>query len=100
MIVIAKLKARKGEEENMESTWKEMLPAVEKKDGVLIFNLHRSQKDPGAFVFYGQFKDELATEGHSEAEELKGLESIVKEFLDGPMEMDIYDEVVGIPIKS
>lgn len=100
MIVIAKLKVKKGEEENMEATWKEMLPTVAKHDGALIFNLHRSQKDPGAFVFYGQFKDELALKEHSESQDLKGLEAKVQGFLDGPMEVDIYEEVAGIPIKS
>lgn len=100
MIVVAQLKARKGEEKKLEDALKEMIPSVADEEGTLVYTLHRSQKDPATFLFYEKYKDGKALKAHGETAHFRALGPKIKDFLDGPMQIDLYEEIGGIPIKS
>lgn len=100
MIVVARLKAREGEEKRLEEALQEMIPSVAKEEGTLIYTLHRSQKDPGTFLFYEKYRDGKALKEHGETAYFKALGPKIKDFLAGPMQIDFYEEIDGIPIKS
>ena len=44
MIVVAKLKAKKGEEAKMEAALRDMVAKVAQEQGTLTYTLHRAQK--------------------------------------------------------
>ena len=52
MIVVAKIKARSGEESKMADALQAMVSKVEKEEGTLIYTLHQAQNDPTQFLFY------------------------------------------------
>ena len=99
MIVVAKLKALGGEEKKLEQALKEIIPLVADEAGTLIYTLHRSKKDPNTFLIYEKYKDGQALKAHSQTPYFKELGAKIKDLLDGPMQVDLYDEVAGIPVK-
>jgi len=96
MIVVAKLKAKKGEEKKMENTLKGIIPDVAKEEGTLIYTLHRSQNDPGVFLFYEKYKDVDALTYHSSTPHFKSLFGNIMPLLDGQPEIEMYEEICGI----
>lgn len=100
MIVVAKLTARKGEEDNLEKALREIIPFVAKEEGTLAYTLHRSKKDPCQFLFYEKYRDGLALKSHGETEHFKALGLKLKSLLAGPFEVEMYEEIDGIPVKK
>lgn len=96
MIVVAKLKAKKGEEAKMENTLKGIIPDVSKEEGTLVYTLHRSQNDPGVFLFYEKYKDADALSYHSATPHFKSLFGSIMPLLDGQPEIEMYEEIDGI----
>ncbi len=95
MIVVAKIKAKSGQEDDMEKAMKEIIPEVEKEEGTLMYALHRAQNDPTVFLFYEKYKDVEALAFHSSTPHFKDLFGKIAPFLDGKPEIDMYDEVAG-----
>ena len=96
MIVVAKLKAKKGEEEKMENALKGIIPEVEKEEGTLVYTLHRSQNNPGIFLFYEKYRDANALTHHSTTPHFKSLFGDILPLLDGQPEIEMYEELGGI----
>ena len=96
MIVVAKIKAKSGEEEKMEKAFLDIIPKVEQEEGTLVYTLHRSQKDPTVFLFYEKYKDKDALKAHSSTPHFQELFGILAPLLDGNPEIEMYDEIKGI----
>lgn len=96
MVVVAKLKAKSGEEEKMEKALVDIIPKVEQEDGTLIYTLHKSQKDPNVFLFYEKYTNQEALKLHSSTPYFKELFSTLSSILDGAPEIEMYDEVAKI----
>ncbi len=93
MIVIAKLKAKSGEESKMEEALRGMVSKVEAEEGTLLYSLHRSQKDPAQFLFYEKYRDAGALKAHSETPYFKALFGLLQPLLDGAPQIEMYDEL-------
>ena len=93
MIVVAKLKAKTGEEAKMEAALRGMVEKVAQEEGTLTYTLHRAQKDPGVFLFYEKYADGAALKAHSSTPYFKELFGALKSLLDGAPDIEIYDEV-------
>jgi len=96
MIVVAKLKAKSGEEAKMEAAMRDMVAKVAQEEGTLVYTLHRSQKAPGVFLFYEQYKDAGALKAHSSTPYFKEFFGLLKSLLDGAPEIEMYDELARI----
>ena len=96
MIVVAKLKAKSGEEEKMEKALVDIIPKVEQEEGTLMYTLHKSQKDPTVFLFYEKYADKEALKFHSATPYFKELFGTLSSLLDGAPEIEMYDEVAKI----
>jgi quinol monooxygenase YgiN len=94
MIVIAKLKAKAGEEAKMEEALRAMVAKVAREEGTLIYTLHRSQKDPTQFLFYEAYADAEAFKHHSATPYFKELFGTLQPLLDGAPQIEMYTEVV------
>lgn len=93
MIVIAKLKAKSGEEGKMEDALRGMVAKVEAEEGTLMYSLHRSRKDSAQFLIYEKYKDAEALKAHSATPYFKELFGVLQPLLDGAPEIEMYDEV-------
>jgi quinol monooxygenase YgiN len=96
MIVVAKLKAKAGEEAKMEAALRDMVGKVAQEPGTLTYTLHRHQKDPSLFLFYEKYTDAAALKTHSATPYFKELFGALKTLLDGPPEIEMYDELARL----
>ena len=93
MIVVAKLKAKSGEESKMADALQAMVSKVEKEEGTLIYTLHQAKKDPTQFLFYEKYTDGEALKAHSSTPYFKELFGILEPLLDGAPEIEMYNEL-------
>ncbi len=96
MIVVAKLKAKTGEEAKMEAALRDMVGKVAQEPETLTYTLHRAQKDPGVFLFYEKYADGAALKAHSSTPYFKELFGALKSLLDGAPEIEMYDELARV----
>ena len=96
MIVVAKIKAKSGEESKMADALQAMVSKVEKEEGTLVYTLHRHKKDPTVFMVYEKYKDKEAFKYHSSTSHMKQLFSILQPLLAGEPEIEIYDEIARL----
>ncbi len=96
MIVVAKLKAKRGEESKMADALRAMVSKVAKEEGTLVYTLHQSQNDPTQFLFYEKYTDGEALKAHSSTPYFKELLGILEPLLDGAPEFETYNELAGI----
>ena len=96
MIVVAKLKAKKGAEKEMEKVLRNAVQKVESEAGTLAYTLHRSQSDPGTFLFYEKYKDADALTVHSSTPHFKAMFAALKELIEGRAEIEMYTELAAL----
>ena len=96
MIVVAKLKARSGEESKMAEALQAMVSKVEKEEGTLAYTLHQAQNDPTQFLFYEKYSDAQALKAHSSTPYFKELFGILKPLMDGAPEIEMYTEIARL----
>jgi quinol monooxygenase YgiN len=96
MIVVAKLKAKSGEEAKMEEALRDMVGKVAQEKGTLTYTLHRSQKDPSVFLLYEEYQDGAALKAHSSTPYFKELFGALQSLLDGAPEIEMYDELARV----
>ena len=93
MIVIAKMKAQSGKEEDLKKAVLEALPNVEKEEGTLVYAFNRSLSDPTEFVFYEKYTDGNALKVHSSTDHFKKMLTDLGPCLDGAPEIVLYEEI-------
>jgi len=96
MVVVAKLKAKKGDEAKMEESLRDMVLKVQQEEGTLAYTLHRSQKDPTQFLFYEKYRDGQALKDHSATPYFKELFATIGPLLDGAPQIEMYDEIAQL----
>ena len=96
MIVVAKLKAKSGNEGEIEKVLTDMVGKVGQEEGTLAYTLHRSRKDPTVFLFYEKYKDKDALSFHSSTPYFKEMFCAIGPLLDGDPEIDMYNEIAGL----
>jgi quinol monooxygenase YgiN len=96
MIVVARIKARAGEETAMEEALRGMVTKVAEEAGTLAYTLHRLQNDPTQFLLYEKYTDADAFKHHASTPYFKELFATLKPLLDGSPQIDMYTEIVGI----
>jgi quinol monooxygenase YgiN len=96
MIVVARIKAKSGEESKMADALQAMVSKVEKEEGTLIYTLHQAQNDPTQFLFYEKYTDAQALKAHSSTPYFKELFGKLQPLLEGAPEIEMYDEIAGL----
>ena len=96
MIVVAKLKAKSGEDSKMADALQAMVSRVEQEEGTLVYTLHQAQNDPTQFLFYEKYTDAQALKAHSTTPYFKELFGALAPLLDGAPEIEMYDEIAGL----
>ncbi len=96
MVVVAKIKVLKGEEEKVEKELIEMVSKVAEEEGTLVYSLHRSIEDPATFLFYEKYTDADALTFHSGTPYFKALFETLGNLLDGAPQIEMYTELAGI----
>ena len=97
LVIVAKLKAQKGKEGEMEKALLKMFPEVRaKEEGTLAYIMNKAKNDPQVFLFYEKYKDQEAFTHHSSTPYFKQLFATIGPLLDGSPSVEMYEEVEGI----
>lgn len=100
VIVLAKLKAKKGSEADMEATIRAMMPEVAKEEGTLLYTLHQAQNDSTQFMFFERYQDMEALGVHSSSPHFKKLMTDLAPLIEGKPEIELYTEVASCPPRD
>lgn len=93
ILVVAKIKAKSGEEAKVEQALRDVLPKVREEEGTLVYTLNRSQNDPSTFMVLEKYKDMDAFVYHSSTPYLKEMFNIILPLLDGDLAVELFDEL-------
>ncbi len=93
LVVVAKLKAKAGEEGKVEKALLDVLPKVREEEGTVAYTLNRSQADPAVLMVLEKYKDLDAFAAHGATPYLAELFGIVLPLLEGDVSLDMYDEI-------
>lgn len=96
IVVVAVMKAKQGNEEEMENALRDIVPKVASEEGTLTYILHRAKKDPQTFLMYEKYKDKDALNFHSTTPHFAALFEKIAPLLDGAPSIDIYEELASI----
>ena len=96
LTVVAKIRAAKGKGDALAALLKEQAAAVRAAEpGCFVYRAHRSTKDPEAFYFYEQYRDDAAFDAHRKGAHLARFrERREREGLvEGAAEVEIYRSI-------
>ena len=96
LTVVANVRAAPGKGDALAAFLTEQAATVRAAEpGCLVYRVHRSTKDPHAFLFYEAYVDEAAYALHRAAPHLTAFRKRREEqgLIDGPVEVEIYRSV-------
>ena len=93
LVVVAKLKAKAGEEGKIEKAFLDVLPKVLEEEGTVAYTLNRSQADPTVLMVLEKYKDMDAFAAHGATPHLAELFGVITPLLDGDLALDMYEEI-------
>ena len=96
VVVTAKIKAKPDKEKELEAAFRQMVAQVASEEGTLTYTLHRSQKEPGVFMFYEQYQDLEALKFHSATPHFKALFQKIQPLLDSPAKIEMFDVLAAL----
>ena len=95
IVVVAILEAQPGKEKELEDALKAVVPNTQAEEGTLAYILHRSQGNPGKFLFYEKYTGEEAFLTHGAAPYLAELFVKVTPLLAGDPVIETYEELAS-----
>ena len=96
LTVVARIRAAKGRGDALAALLSEQVAVVRKAEpGCLAYTLHRSTKDPEAFLFYETYADDAAFDAHRKAPHLAAYRQRREQegLTAGPAEVEIYRSI-------
>ena len=91
--VVAKIKARAGEEGKVEKALRDVLPKVRAEEGTLSYTLSKSQSDPSLLLVLEKYKDMDAFIFHSSQDYVMEMIMAISTLLDGDLLVEMFDEI-------
>ena len=93
LIVIARVKAKAGKEQELAAILKGFLAPTRREAGCVQYDLHRDHDDPGSFVFYERWTDEAALDAHLKTAHITSGFAAMAALLEGPAIIGKYSLV-------
>ena len=92
--VVAKLTIQPGKETDFEQVGKDLMAKVKANEpGCLTYQLYKSKKDAGVYVFMEQYASEDALKSHGQTEYFKAAGPAMGACLAGPPDIQYFDIV-------
>ncbi len=91
--VVAKIKAKAGDEGIVEKALRDAIPQVLAEEGTISYTLSKSQSDPSLFLVLEKYTDMDAFMFHSTQDYVMGMIVTIAPVLDGEMSVEMYDEL-------
>ncbi len=77
VILVAEVKAKVGEEENVKKALVAMVAPTREEPGCLCYNLHQSKVDPTKFMFYEQWASQEALDTHGKTPHMAAMRQAI-----------------------
>jgi quinol monooxygenase YgiN len=95
-VVIARIKAKQDHGDELEAIFREMVEWVtENEADTVTYTCNRSTTDRDQFTFFERYTNRKAFEAHTGSEKFAELGGRIQGSLDGPIEIETYDEIAG-----
>ncbi len=95
-VVVARIKAKTGRGPELERHLREMVDWVTEHEGdTVTYVCNRSHSSADDYLFYERYPSRQAFEAHAKSDRFRQLARSIADLLDGPAEIETYDEVVG-----
>ena len=91
--VVAKIKAKAGDEGKVEQALRDAIPKVKAEEGTLSYTLSKSQSDPTMLLVLEKYKDMDAFMFHSSQDYVLEMIMAIAPLLDGEMSVEMFDEL-------
>jgi quinol monooxygenase YgiN len=92
IVVIARMKAKAGREQELEAAFREMITKVRTEPGCQQYILHRALKDPTQFAFYEVYADKEALDAHGKTPHMAEMRSKLGGLIESTT-LDIMSEI-------
>ena len=89
IVVIAQLRARTGQEKELEGVLRGMIAPTRKEEGCLQYELNNSLSDPAVFVFYERWRNQADLDAHLRTPHMVPALARASELADGPTNASI-----------
>ena len=93
IVVVAKIKAKTGEEGKVEKALRDVIPRVREEEGTLSYTLSKSQSDPTMLLVLEKYKDMDAFVFHSSTPYVAEMFVEITPLLDGDLSVELFDEI-------
>jgi quinol monooxygenase YgiN len=95
--VVARLRIKSGQMPEAVSSILGLMNHVAEEKGVLRYTLNRDRKDPAVLVLMEQYQDMATLRIHGQTPHLKAFFVKAGDFLDGPPEVFVLEEIATLP---
>ena len=90
----ANMRAKAGKEEELAAVMSGLVKAVRAAEpGALAYTLHRSLKDPRAFLVYEKYRDQAALNAHLTSAHFQEASRKLKDLVDGAPGLEMFEVV-------
>jgi quinol monooxygenase YgiN len=91
--LVAIAQAKPGKEEDLQEILLALVPQTRQEAGCINYDLHRSLKKPGMFLFYENWVDRAALEKHGTMPYMVDLRAKVVDLLAEPLQIELYEMI-------
>jgi len=93
LIVIARMRAKEGQEEQTKNALVKLIAPTLKEEGCIKYELHTSFTDPKDFMFYEIWTSKEALDKHGQSEHIQAFRAIRETFIEGPTEVSLWNSI-------
>lgn len=94
--LIARMKIKEGEIENVIALFRELAPKVREEEGTLAYAVCRDKAAPNSLVVVERYRDDSALQAHGATPYFKEFSKNLGPYLEEKPELTILDEVISI----
>lgn len=92
IVIIARMKAKAGREQELEKAFRDMIAKVRSEPGCRQYILHKALKDPTQFAFFEEYADKEALDAHGKTPHMAELRSKLGDMIESTT-LDIMTEI-------
>jgi quinol monooxygenase YgiN len=92
--IVARGKVKPGAEDGFKAAVSPLVEETRKEEGNISYGLFEDTKNPGAFAFIEQWRDDAAIAKHNASPHFTSIIPTLGQYLDGPLEASFYKESI------
>lgn len=95
LTVVARIKAKKGAEEEVMQTLLSLIKPTRAEPGCIDYRLHQGAEDKSLFLFYENWTSKQALDEHLQKPYLQAFIARADDLLDAPLDVTLWEKAEG-----